>query len=109
MFSARSCSGDMYATLPLICPACVLRPWFTAFAMPKSSTRAVPSRPTRMLSGEMSRWMSPSELPSSLRVSWTACRPCSACDAIAPTTLSGSRAPFLVRAKMSFAKDSPST
>ena len=46
----RSCSCLLYTS-------CVLRPWFTAFAMPKSSTRAVPSRPTRMLSGEMSRWM----------------------------------------------------
>ncbi len=85
------CSGDMYAGVPSSAPSAVMRrssalavselaelvsasPGVSGRdgprpspAIPKSSTRARPSRPTITLLGLKSRWMSPA--------SWAACRP----------------------------------
>ena len=72
----RACSGDMYAAVPRIMPACVIagvvivgdideirrraRPTGSiAFARPKSSTFTVPSARTLMFAGFRSRWMIP--------------------------------------------------
>ena len=47
----------------------------SALAMPKSVTRAMPSKPTRMLCGEMSRCTSESGVPSGATRSCAACKP----------------------------------
>ena len=47
----------------------------TPSAIPKSSTRETPSRPTMMLCGEMSRWTMPSGSPTSSFASCAAWRP----------------------------------
>ena len=52
----RACSGAMYASLPLSCPARVVERRAAARATPKSVMRATPSTPTRMFCGETSRW-----------------------------------------------------
>jgi hypothetical protein len=54
----------MYATLPFKVPVRVIPAELAALAIPKSTTFAMPLRWTRMLSGEMSRWTSPSGFPS---------------------------------------------
>ncbi len=50
-----SCSGAMYASLPLSWPSRVVWTRPAALATPKSSTRAMPSTPTRTFCGETSR------------------------------------------------------
>jgi len=71
----RACSGDMYAAVPRIKPACVIAgvvivadcEWLgdiaptgsIAFARPKSSTFTVPSARTLILAGLRSRWIIP--------------------------------------------------
>ena len=70
----RACSGDMYAAVPRIIPACVAcsdsvgdidalaaaaPTGSIAFARPKSRTFTVPSARTLMLAGFRSRWMMP--------------------------------------------------
>ena len=70
----RACSGDMYAAVPMITPACVARmvsvgesaglspeagSFDSAFASPKSSTLAWPSAESLILAGFRSRWTTP--------------------------------------------------
>ena len=71
----RACSGDIYAAVPRIIPACVmagvvivgdidrlgdeLAAGSIAFARPKSSTFTVLSPRTLMFAGFRSRWMTP--------------------------------------------------
>ena len=71
----RACSGDMYAAVPRIIPACVIAGVVivgacdmpgdiapvgsSAFARPKSSTFTTPSGRSLMLAGLRSRWMMP--------------------------------------------------
>ena len=64
--SPRACSGDMYATLPLMTPAAVCSRLRWALAMPKSASLTSPSPLRSTLFGLMSRWTIPSGLPSRL-------------------------------------------
>ncbi len=82
----RACSGDMKSRLPVISPVTAWpagavstpSPWLPtgptrrrpAWAIPKSSSLAWPVREMRMFSGVMSRWTSPSQLPSGARRLW---------------------------------------
>ena len=73
----RACSGDMYAAVPRMIPACVMAgevsvgdsngdpaavaapPGSIALASPKSRTLTVPSSRTFTFAGLRSRWMMP--------------------------------------------------
>ena len=58
--SPATCSGDMYASVPMVTPSavCIVRDLPSCIrAMPKSSTLRRPSGSTKRLSGLMSRWM----------------------------------------------------
>jgi hypothetical protein len=60
--SPAACSGDMYVGVPIAMPVAVRResPSLMARAMPKSVTIGRPlCWSIRMLSGLMSRWMTP--------------------------------------------------
>ena len=59
-----ACSGDMYATLPLMTPAAVCSRLRCALAMPKSVSLISPWSLISTLFGLMSRWTIPSGLPS---------------------------------------------
>ena len=61
-----ACSGDMYATLPLMTPAAVCSRLRWALAMPKSVSLTSPWSLMSTLFGLMSRWTMPSGLPSRL-------------------------------------------
>ncbi len=76
----RACSGDMYAAVPRMMPACVacidsvgdrvalrfdVDVGSSAFARPKSRTFTVPSSRTLMLAGFRSRWMIPASCAAS--------------------------------------------
>ena len=80
--SPRSCSGAVYASLPLNVPSRVTCAAIVAFATPKSSRRAVPSAATITFCGETSRWTMSSGVPISSTVSCAACRPASTWHAI---------------------------
>ena len=62
--SLRTCSGAMYATLPLSTPVRVSDDEFIAFAMPKSTIFTCPSYVTNTLWGLMSRCTTSSGVPS---------------------------------------------
>ena len=62
-----TCSGDMYPSLPLSCPASVRRSISAARAMPKSVSFTAPVRSMSTLPGDTSRCTSASGLPSSSR------------------------------------------
>ncbi len=67
-----SCSGDMYESFPFTCPSFVVWSRPTALATPKSSTRAIPSVPTRMFCGVTSRCTRPRGSPALFVASWAA-------------------------------------
>ena len=58
-----TCSGDMYPSLPLSCPASVRRSISAARAMPKSVSFTAPERSMSTLPGDTSRCTSASGLP----------------------------------------------
>ena len=80
----------MYAGVPITRRRSRVAP--ATRAMPKSSTRALPSAPTITLWGETSPWTRPSGMPVSLAVSWAACSPSSTPVITADTTGSGTGA-----------------
>ena len=57
--SPRTCSGDMYSTVPTSMPCWVIVGSPLARAMPKSSSLIVPSCSTITLAGLRSRWIRP--------------------------------------------------
>ena len=63
MAAPVACSGDMYATLPLMTPAAVCSRLRCALAMPKSASFTSPCSLMSTLLGLMSRWTMPSGLP----------------------------------------------
>ena len=99
--SPRTCSGDMYLTVPITVPGSVCsRPSAGAsprrcagpvlFARPKSSTFTRPSPVTKMFSGFRSRWTIP--------FSWAAASPSAIC-AARSTALRAGSAPCASRAR----------
>ena len=106
---AASCSGAMYETLPLSCSPRVTWRRLAALATPKSTRRARPSWPTRMLWGETSRWTIPSGSPRSPRASCAACSPARTPIMIAEATGMGTGSPRLRAARSSAASESPRT
>ena len=77
--SPCTCSGDMYASLPLSVPARVLDMRDVNFAIPKSTTFVVPSYVTKRLCGVTSRW---------IRFSFSPFLPSSSCAALRPSAAS---------------------
>ncbi len=107
--SAWSCSGGMYPNLPLMRPSWVTCRRPAALAMPKSSTRATPSLPTRMFCGETSRWTTPSSAPPASRASCAACSPRRAPARMAATMRGGMRSLRRMAARMSADSAAPWT
>ena len=104
-----SCSGGMYAILPLTWPSRVVWMRPAAFATPKSSTRDVPSEPTRMFCGETSRWTMPSARPCSSLASCAAWRPWSTDEMIVAATRGGMGMFVAYAVFISLESDSPAT
>jgi hypothetical protein len=105
-----SCSGAMYASLPRKLPSfvvAVIRR--SARAMPKSTSRAMPSAETITFCGDISRWMMLSGSPSSPLVSCAAWSPVSALTMICATIPSGGASPRRRAADRSSARLSPCT
>ena len=105
----RSCSGAMYAILPLSCPSRVVWIRTAAFATPKSRTRAMPSAPTITFCGDTSRWTISSGWPCSVFASWAACRPWRMPAAMVTATPSGTSSLASAAARIKRASDSPCT
>jgi hypothetical protein len=105
--ASATCSGDMYATLPLMLPSFVERRRPRALAMPKSISFVTPFGPTMRFCGETSRWTMPSRRPSSPIASCAAWRPRSASTAIAIATSTGRRVSSGTRPSRRLASDTP--